>query len=88
MDRQAIYLACAALHRWCRGEGTRREYAAARAAIPPPGPYLADGVERRARALLALVPADRRDRAIRRCAALAGGLSLAEVRAWASKPGS
>jgi hypothetical protein len=81
--KSEIYDALVALHGWCRGEVRRRDYAAARAAVPSPGDSLADPIERQARALLALVPADRRDAAIRRCAMLAGGLTLYEVRRWA-----
>jgi len=73
-----IYHAAYALHRWCRGEAPRREYRAARerAVLEDAAQPLA----RKAAALIALVPADRRDRAIRRCTVLAGGVTLAGLR--------
>jgi hypothetical protein len=84
--KRSVYRACEALHQWCRGEAPRRTYAEAREMVPPPGEELSNPIERRARALIALVPADSRRQAIRRCAKLAGGLTLREVRIWAGSP--
>jgi hypothetical protein len=86
-DRVTIYQAAVALHGWCRGANRRREYAAARAAVPAPSGDLTDPIERQVRALLAMVPPDRRSLAIRRCQRLAPpGLSLYQARSWASTP--
>ena len=67
MKNQALLIAANRLHAWCRGEGTREGYAVQRTAIGPVEDPLNSPRAVSIAAAIALIPADRRDRAIKRC---------------------